>query len=297
MDTVKQVKRILWLILFLNLGVAIAKIIVGSLAQSASMVADGIHSVSDGTSNIVALIGLAVSAKPIDDKHPYGHGKFEVLTSLFIGAMLLVVAGGILKEAYERIFNPIMPQFDTISIVVLLTTLIINIFVCTYEANQGRKLNSYLLTADAMHTKSDIFVSLGVLASIVAIKLGAPPIIDPIASAIVGCFIIMAAFDIIKSTGAVLADEAALDHNKVESIARSFPEVLDVHRIRSRGNEPHIFLDMHIKLDPLMPLGQAHSLAHDIEDHIKAQISPDINVTMHMEPYRGKKSVKNTNIK
>ena len=289
MDTVKQVKKILWLILFLNLGVAIAKIIVGSLAQSASMVADGIHSVSDGTSNIVALIGLAVSAKPVDDKHPYGHGKFEVLTSLFIGAMLLVVAGGILKEAYERIFNPIMPNFDTLSIVVLLATLVINIFVCTYEANQGRKLNSYLLTADAMHTKSDIFVSLGVLVSIIAIKLGAPPIIDPIASAIVGCFIIVAAFDIIKSTGAVLADEAALDHDKVESIARSFPEVLDVHRIRSRGNEPHIFLDMHIKLDPLMPLGHAHSLAHDIEDQLKAQISPHINVTMHMEPYRGQK--------
>lgn len=289
MDTTKQVKRILWLILFLNLGVAVAKIIVGTIAKSASMVADGIHSVSDGTSNVVALIGLAVSSKPEDEKHPYGHGKFEVLTSLFIGAMLLVVAGGIFKEAYERIFNPIMPQFDLTSIIVLLVTLIINIFVCTYEARQGRKLNSYLLTADAMHTKSDIFVSLGVLLSIIAIKLGAPPIVDPIASAIVGAFIVVAAFDIIRSTGAVLADEAALDHAKIESIARSFPEVLDVHRIRSRGNEPHIFLDMHIKLDPLMPLGRAHGLAHDIEDQIKAQISHEINVTMHMEPYHGKK--------
>lgn len=288
MDTSKQVKRILWLILFLNLGVAIAKIIAGTIAQSASMVADGVHSVSDGTSNVVALIGLAIAAKPVDDKHPYGHGKFEVLTSLFIGAMLLVVAGGIMREAYARVINPVRPEFDLLSIAVLVITLIINIGVCTYEAKRGRELNSYLLIADAMHTKSDIFVSLGVLGSIIAIKCGAPTIIDPVVSALVGCFIIAAAIDIIRATGEVLADRAALDHDKIEQIVRSFPEVLDMHRIRSRGNEPHIFLDMHIKLDPLMALGKAHGLAHDIEDKIKAELSPDINVTIHMEPYRGK---------
>lgn len=288
METNKQVKRILWLILFLNLGVAVAKIIVGMSAQSASMVADGVHSISDGTANVVALIGLAVATQPVDDKHPYGHGKFEILSSLFIGAMLLIVAGGIFKEAYERILTPIVPQFDMLAIIVLLTTLLINIFVCTYESKQGHKLNSYLLIADATHTKSDIFVSLGVLLSIISIKLGAPPIVDPIASAIVACFIIAAAFDIIKSTGSVLADKAALNHCQVECIVRSFPAVLDVHRIRSRGNEPHLFLDMHIKLDPLMPLGCAHSLAHDIEDQIKAQMSPKVNITIHMEPYRNK---------
>lgn len=289
MDTNKQVKRILWIILFLNLGVAVAKIIVGTIAQSASMIADGVHSISDGTSNIVALVGLAISAKPVDDKHPYGHGKFEVLTSLFIGAMLLVVAGGILRAAYERVLNPVMPQFDTITILVLLITLVVNIFVCTYEARRGRELNSYLLIADAVHTKSDIFVSLGVLASIIAIKLGAPAIVDPIASAVVGCFIIAAAVDIIRSTGGVLADKAALDHDEIEKIVRGFQPVMDVHRIRSRGTAPHVFLDMHIKLDPLMTVGEAHALAHDIEDQIKAQISAGINVTIHMEPYRANK--------
>lgn len=295
MDKNSQVRLTLWVILFLNIGVAIAKIIVGTIAQSASLIADGVHSVSDGTSNVVALIGLAVSAKPVDEKHPYGHGKFEVLTSLFIGAILLIVAGGIMREAYVRILNPITPEFDALTIIVLLATLIVNLFVCVYENRRGQELNSYLLIADAMHTKSDIFVSLGVLGSIVALKLGAPPIIDPLVSALVACFIIAAAVNIIRATGSVLTDSAALDHDKVEKIVRSFPEVLDMHRVRSRGNEPYIFLDMHIKLDPLMQLGKAHGLAHDIEDKIKAELNRDINVTIHMEPYSCKKQfVKNS---
>ena len=286
MNTTVKVKQVLWWILLANLAVAVTKIILGNIIASVSMTADGFHSLADGSSNIVALVGLALAAKPLDRKHPYGHGRFELLTSLFIGGMLLFVAHNIFGEAYERLRHPVAPQFEDSAIWVLVITLIINILVCWYESRKGHELDSYLLIADATHTKSDIFVSLGVLGTLISLKFGAPPIIDSIVSMIVGCFVIYAGWEIIRDTGAVLADKAALDHEQVADIVRQFPEVLGVHRIRSRGNGSDVFLDMHIKLDPLMSLQTAHSLAHDIEDALKDRLNPDMNVIIHTEPYR-----------
>ncbi|MGL5715515.1 MAG: cation diffusion facilitator family transporter, partial [Paraclostridium sp.] len=97
-DNYKKVKQVLWIILFANLGVALLKIVVGSIINSASMTADGFHSLSDGSSNIVGLIGITLASKPIDKEHPYGHKKFEVIAGLFIGGMLLFLGGKIIIE-------------------------------------------------------------------------------------------------------------------------------------------------------------------------------------------------------
>ena len=101
-QSAQQVKKILWQILLANLFVAIAKVIIGTAIQSASMTADGYHSLTDGASNVVGLIGISLAAKPVDAAHPYGHGKYEFLTSLFIGIMLLIIAGKIGFEAFQR---------------------------------------------------------------------------------------------------------------------------------------------------------------------------------------------------
>lgn len=284
-DNYKKVKQVLWIILFANLGVALLKIIIGSMIKSASMTADGFHSLSDGSSNIVGIIGITLASKPIDKQHPYGHKKFEVISGMFIGAMLLFLGGNIIIESFSRFKNPVIPSISTISLLALILTLCINIFVCTYEYKIGKKLNSYILVSDSMHTKSDIFVSIGVLITLLGVKLGLPPIIDPIASLVVAGFILYASYEIFKSTIQVLVDTAVIDEELIKNIIRNFEEVKDVHNIRSRGSESEAYVDMHVMVDPNITVEKSHELSHDIEKMVRKNINQNIQVIIHIEPF------------
>ena len=281
----KKVKQVLWIILLANFGVALLKIIVGTAINSASMTADGFHSISDGTSNIVGLIGIGIAAKPKDKEHPYGHNKFEVISGLFIGAMLLFLGGKIVLDALASFKNPVVPEITTASLIALVITLIINIFVSSYEYKEGKKLNSYILISDSVHTKSDIFVSIGVLATLIGVKLGLPPIIDPIASLVVAGFILHASYEIFQSTIDVLVDKAVVDDEDVVKVLKEFDEIKAYHDIRSRGSESNIHLDMHVMVEPSMTVEDAHRLSHDIEDKIREITNENSQVIVHIEPY------------
>lgn len=281
----KKVKQVLLIILFANLGVALLKIIIGNSIKSASMTADGFHSISDGTSNIVGLIGIALASKPIDKEHPYGHNKFEVISGLFIGGMLLFLGFKIIIDAVTRFKNPVTPTITMVSLIVLLVTLLINILVCTYEYRIGKKLNSYILVSDSLHTKSDIFVSIGVLMTLVGVKLGLPAIIDPIASLVVAGFILHASYEVFKSTIDVLVDTAIIDEDDIREVLKEFKTIKSVHKIRSRGTESNVHIDMHIMVDPNLTVEDSHVLNHDVEDLIREKINKSAQVIVHTEPY------------
>lgn len=286
----KKVKQVLWVILFANLGVALLKILIGTSIKSASMTADGFHSISDGTSNIVGLIGISFASKPKDKEHPYGHNKFEVISGLFIGGMLFFLGAKIIIEALSRFKNPVAPTITMASLIVLVITLIINILVCTYEYRIGKKLNSYILISDSLHTKSDIFVSIGVLLTLVGVRLGLPAIIDPIASLVVAGFILHASYEIFKSTIDVLVDKAIVDEEAIKDILKSFNEIKDVHNIRSRGSESDVHIDMHIMVEPNITVEKSHKLNHDIEASIRKNINKSAQVIIHIEPFYKKKT-------
>ena len=281
----RKVKLVLWLILFVNLGVALLKIVVGTAIRSTSMTADGFHSISDGTSNILGIVGIILASKPRDKDHPYGHSKFEVISGLFIGAMLLFLAGKIVLDALASFRNPVSPDITIESLIAIVITLLINIFVSNYEHRIGKKLNSYILISDSLHTKSDIFVSIGVLVTLVGIKLGLPSIIDPIVSIVVAGFILHASYEIFKSTIDVLVDKAIVDDNDVIAVLNKFEEVKCYHNIRSRGSESNTYIDMHVMVDPNMTVEDAHKLSHDIEDKIRRIINENAQVIIHVEPY------------
>ena len=285
-DNFKKVKQVLWIILFANLAVAVLKIIIGSTIKSASMTADGFHSLSDASSNIVGLIGIQYASKPVDEDHPYGHRKFETLAGLFIASMLFVVSGKIILGAIDRFMNPIIPNITLESLIVLLVTLCINIFVCVFEYRKGKKLNSRILISDSMHTKSDIYVSIGVLVTLISIRLGLPPVIDPIASLIVAVFIIHAAYEIFRDNSEVLVDKAVVDTEKIRTIAQSFEQVKDTHNIRSRGCEYDLHIDMHIMIEPDMSVKESHELILNIQEKICEEVDGNIQIIAHLEPYR-----------
>ncbi|MGI6225464.1 MAG: cation diffusion facilitator family transporter [Peptococcales bacterium] len=284
-DNYSKVKQVLLMILFANLTVALSKILVGNIIKSTSMTADGFHSLGDASSNIIGLIGIWFASKPVDEDHPYGHRKFETLAGLFIAGMLFLISVKIIIGAFGRFVNPVMPNITLESLIVLIATLFINIFVSTIEYKKGRKLNSQILISDSMHTRSDIYVSTGVLVTLIFIKFGFPPVIDPIVSLVVAIFIIHAAYEIFKDNSDVLVDKAVVDTEKIRSIAEGFKQVENVHNIRSRGSKIDLHIDMHIMIDANMNVKECHKLIHDIQEKIRKEVNRNAQVIVHLEPY------------
>ena len=283
-DKLKKVKRVLWMILFLNLLIAILKIVFGYLIKSSSMTADGYHSMTDGVSNIIGLIGIHYAAKPADDDHPYGHYKFESMASLFIGVMLSLLGINIIRESITKLANPVVPEISIISLIVLLITLIVNIFVASYENKKGQKLESEILISDSHHTRSDIYISVGVLLTLILIKLGLPPIIDPIVSMIVAGFILHAAYEIFKPITGVLVDRAVIEPEKIKNIIKDFDYVKECHHVRSRGKADAVYVDLHLVVKSELSVEESHKLTHKIEEKINEKLDKKIQILFHLEP-------------
>lgn len=285
-DNFKKVKQVLWLILFANLTVAALKIIIGTTIKSSSLTADGFHSLTDGSSNIIGLIGIRLASKPVDKCHPYGHRKFETLAGLFIAGMLFTIGIKIVANSIDRLMNPVIPTITLESFIALVITICINIFVCIFEYRKGKELNSQILISDSMHTRSDIYISIGVLFTILGIKLGLPSVIDPIVSFIVAGFIFHASYEIFKYNSDILVDKAVIDVDEIRDIVLSFNQVKDIHKIRSRGSENDLYIDMHIMTEPNMSIEKSHELIHNIEDKLREHINENVQVIAHLEPYK-----------
>lgn len=281
----KRISKVLWIILAANLAAALLKIFFGTLIKSTSMTADGFHSLTDSSSNVIGLIGIKYASKPVDEDHPYGHKKFETITSLVIAGMLAFMAGKIIIGAIERLYNPVIPEITISSLTVLFFTLALNFTVAKLEYLQGKKLGSDILISDSIHTRSDVFISIGVLAALIGIKLGLPAIVDPIVSLAVSIFIIHSAYGIFSSSSGILLDKAVVDPDRIRHIVMDFCQVRECHKIRSRGREDDIHVDMHILTEPDLSVEQSHKLNHDIERKLRQEFKKNIQVISHIEPY------------
>ncbi|MCX5709471.1 MAG: cation diffusion facilitator family transporter [Candidatus Omnitrophica bacterium] len=279
-----RIRYVLIIVLALNWLVASAKIFYGFLSKCESMAADGFHSLADGASNIIGLIGIHFACQPIDKDHPYGHKKYETFFALGIAAMLFIVAFNLAKEGVTHLFIPsAKPVVDLKSFIVMLATMGINIWVMNYERREGKKLQSDILISDAMHTNADIFTSASVIIALIVIKLGYP-ILDPIATVLISLFIAHAGYDIIKQSSNVLCDTVALDVRKIESIVLEVKGVKACHKIRSRGRPDDIHIDLHVQVNPDMHVDNAHRISYAIEEAIKKGIPEITDVVVHIEP-------------
>lgn len=280
-----EVKKVLWRVLLLNYAVCAAKLAVGYLSRSASMVADGFHSLSDGSSNIVGLVGLSVASQPVDQDHPYGHAKFETLTSIGIAAMLFFVAIEILKSTWERLWSPVAPEVGMLQFVVMVATMTINFLVTRYESHRGKELKSEVLTSDAAHTMTDLYVSASVLISLVAVKLGYPAV-DLVASLVIAVLIIKAGVEIVMAGSRVLCDAAVLDPNEVAEVVLGIDGVVGCSHIRTRGREDQTYLDLHVQVDKELDLGGVHDLTHEIDLRLRHHFANVVETAVHIEPAR-----------
>lgn len=279
----RHVNRVLWRVLFLNLFVAVLKVIFGYLSGALSMVADGFHSTLDASSNVVGLLGLKVARQPPDADHPYGHRKFEALAALGISLFLFITCYEILTEVIGRLGGDHRVEPTLITFVVMVITIAVNLVVTTYERREGKRLRSMILLADARHTQSDVFASLGVVASLIAALLDFS-VLDLVVAVSIAGFIAYSGYTIVHGAFSVLADAQVVDPDEVIRLAMEVDGVTGAHRVRSRGLPDDIHIDLHLHVHPEMTIHDAHDLAHEATDRIRNGILGVIDVVVHVEP-------------
>ncbi len=278
-----EVRSVLLRILFLNLVVALAKVVYGQASGSISILSDGLHSLTDAASNVVALVGLRLAGKPPDANHPYGHRKFETLAAAAIALFLLIVVVEVAQAAFVRFRSGGAPSVTATSFAVMLVTLAINIAVVRAERIAAARLSSELLLADARHTQSDVLTSLAVIAALIGSAMGYP-LLDPLAALVIVGFIGFAGFAIARDTAKILSDEMVISEEDIRRVVERVPRVLGCHHIRSRGSVDHVFLDMHIWMDGATPLTEAHAISHDVKDLLMERYPQIADAIIHIEP-------------
>ena len=255
----------------------------GYATGAVSVVSDGFHSLADSASNIIGLVGLRVARKPPDLDHPYGHRKFETLAAGGIFVFLLLAVLEIGRSALKRLAAPSAPEVTALSFAVMTATLLVNLGVVRYEAGEGRRLASELLRADALHTRSDVFATVGVLVSLVMVALGFS-LLDPLVGVAIARLIAHTSYKIARDASGILSDKMVLDEEDIRNVVMSVPEVLGCHQIRTRGSLDHVFLDLHVWFPPDARLCDAHSLSHVVKDRLMERFPQIVDAIIHIEP-------------
>jgi cation diffusion facilitator family transporter len=279
-----DVSRVLARVLILNLAVAAAKIAFGYATGAISILSDGFHSLTDTASNVVGLVGVRAARQPPDADHPYGHRKYETVAAASVTVFLLLVFVEVLRNAANRLAGrAVPPEITPASFVVMIVTILVNLWVVRYESREAKRLGSEVLMADATQTRGDVWTSATVIVALVGARFGLP-ILDPLAALIVAAFIGYSGYQIARATAGILSDRIVIADVDLERVVMSVPGVLGCHHIRTRGSADHVFLDLHVWLPPAMPLTDAHALSHVVKDRLMARFPQIADAVIHIEP-------------
>ena len=278
-----------------NVALLVFKFVAGILGNSAAMMADAVHSLSDFLTDIVVLLFVRVSAKPQDESHDYGHGKFETLATLLIGLALAAAAIGIIVSGAEKMVAWLQDETLVVPGKLALWAALISIavkeLVYQYTIVRGRKLNSPAMIANAWHHRSDALSSIGAAIGIGgAIFLGERwAVLDPLASIVVGAMLIKVAYELMKGSFGELTDESLTreEEQEIVDIIQSFPLVSEPHNLRTRHIGNRVAIEAHIRMDGSLSLNEAHQEASAIESRLRERFGKDTLVTIHMEPTKG----------
>lgn len=283
-DNRSTVRKVLLITLLLNVFVLVLKAVVGWLTGSLSLLADALHSLTDSASNVLGLISSRFSSPTPDRDHPYGHQKYEAIGALGIAAFLGIACFEILQGAIDRLTHPGQPvQISASELWLLLLVLGVNIFVTFYERREGLRVNSPILIADARHTASDIWVTIGVLAGLLGIWLFNWQWLDVVLSFPVAILVFYSGWDVLKQNLPWLVDEIAIAPEAIHAIAMTVPGVLNCHDIASRGVVGRqTFIEMHLIVDA-KDVETAHQITEEVEARLIDRYSP-VRVMIHVEP-------------
>lgn len=292
MDRQKQIYKVTLAGGAVNVLLLAFKFIAGILGHSAAMIADAVHSLSDFITDLIVLIFVYISGKPQDKSHDYGHGKYETLALTIIGIALMIVAVGIFYKGAIRIVawcnGQELEAPGLLALWAALLSIILKELTYRYTISNARKLSSTSLEANAWHHRSDALSSIGTAAGIGgAILFGHRwAVLDPIASVIVGAFIVKVAIELILQGMRDLLEHSLPDdiEDEIMQIAQSEPDVISPHDLRTRRVGNHYAIELHILMNGDIPLSRAHEHADSIENRLKERFGQYTHVAIHMEP-------------
>lgn len=275
-----------------NLLLVGLKAVAGVAGHSAAMVSDAVHSLSDFITDIVVLIFVRVSARPQDDDHDYGHGKYETVATLFIGLALAAAAVGIVVSGARKLAawfqGEELPAPGALALWAALISIVVKEILYQYTRIKGRKLDSPALEANAWHHRSDALSSVGAAIGIGgAILLGQRwTVLDPLASIAVGAMLVKVAWDLLGPSVGELTDSSlpADTEEEMLRIIRSVEGVEDPHNLRTRRVGNRIAAEVHIRLDGTQSLAEAHEKATEVERRFKERFGAQSHLIVHMEP-------------
>ena len=283
-DNRRAVQRVLLVALAVNVSMTLLKLVIGVMSGSLAVLADAMHSATDGLSSLLGLITNGLSDPRPDRDHPYGHDKYEGLGAIAIAGFILFTAFEILKTAIERIITGLTPlRLDHQDLLLLLIVLGLNVLLASYERRQGRRLGSQLLLADAKHTSSDIWTTVVVLLGLGGALLLRVSWLD-VALAVPLCLMLLrACWQVLRSNLPWLVDQIAIAPEAIHEVAMAVPGVLNVHDIASRGVlGQRVFIELHMVVEA-NDLATAHRITELVEEHLEARFG-SVRCTIHLEP-------------
>jgi cation diffusion facilitator family transporter len=277
------VRRVLGGILAANIVVAIVKFAVGIQTNSLAVFGDALQSSVDAANNFFAIAVVRLASKAPDEDHPYGHAKFETLGALLIALLLALSIFELVRGAIARLVaGAPQPSVSSLALVLLGFTLVVNLGVVWFETRAGRRLQSDLLLADALHTRTDLFITLGVLAGLSLARAGMAWA-DPVLALIVAVLVGRAGYQILRRSIPTLVDERAFDQDTIRREAEEVAGVVSAYAIRSRRAGERRFAELTIAVDGGADVASAHRIADQVEDRLRASLELD-QVTVHVEP-------------
>jgi cation diffusion facilitator family transporter len=279
--------------LFVNAGLGVVKLVGGLVGNSTALVADAVESLTDVVSSLVVLGGLHFAAQPPDSNHPYGHGRAESLAALVVALMLFGAGVGVTVEAVGEILDPSGTP-ATFTLLVLLAVVLIKEVMYQLARRVARSSRSNLILADAWHHRSDAMTSLVAAGGISVALWGGPgyAVADDWVALFAAGVIVFNAWRILMPPLHELMDKEPPEIiGQVRAVAAGVPGVARVEKVFARKSGPRYWVDMHVEVDPEMPVRRAHGVGHDVKDAIRGAAPSVQDVLVHIEPHIGEGAI------
>lgn len=277
-----------------NVALLAFKFAAGVLGHSSAMIADAIHSLSDFITDVVLLAFVHMSAKPQDEDHDYGHGKYETFATLIIGLAIIAAAIGIIISGVDKLVDWVggrqLAAPGWLALAAALLSIVVKEVMYRYTVRRGKALDSPALVANAWHHRSDALSSIGAAVGIGgAILLGNRwTVLDPLASVVVGLMLLKVAIGLLRSSVGELTEHSLSSEveKEIEDIICSYPDVSDPHNLRTRRIGNRFAIEVHVRMDGNSTLTAAHNRATAIEQRLRQRFGKQTHISIHMEPVK-----------
>jgi len=286
-DHISQIKKITWIGLLVNVALAGLKFIVGFVGSSQAVIADAVHSLSDMVTDFSVILGVRFWSAPPDEDHPYGHRKIEAIITALIGVALAIVALGMGYKALSTIREVHIRQTSWIAITGPVFSILLKEILYHWTMKVGTRVRSTAVVANAWHHRSDAFSSVPAVIAVAASAMNPQwAFVDHVGALIISVFILKVSWDITSPSLGELSDRGASlkDCARIEKVAMGVDGVRDVHAIRTRKCGESLYVDLHVVVDPEIPVRLGHNISEDVEEALLKDGPEILDVVAHLEP-------------